>query len=149
ADSLLSLLRSLSIPGSVSTAHPAPGGRAGGRATVGRRIRYNVQWSAYAEGGDNSGRRGQRSRFGWARGALREMPVRTAATATEMPSMVYDLEMTGHPSFVADGFLVHNSATPVHNYGGEIWHVIQPLDREALGTETEFRREWCGADAGL
>jgi hypothetical protein len=46
-------------------------------------------------------------------------------------------------------FRIGASATPVHNYGGEIWHVIQPLDPEALGTESEFTREWCGAPRGL
>ncbi len=56
---------------------------------------------------------------------------------------VYDLEMEGHPSFVANGILVHNSATPIYNYGGEIWNVINVLRPGALGNHAEFMREWC------
>lgn len=46
-------------------------------------------------------------------------------------------------------FRVGCSATPVHNYGGEIWEIIQPLDPDALGTRDEFAREWCGSNRGL
>lgn len=35
------------------------------------------------------------------------------------------------------------SATPVCNYGGEIWSVINLLAPDALGDEDEFHREWC------
>jgi len=41
------------------------------------------------------------------------------------------------------------SATPVYNYGGEIWNILRVLDPDALGTADEFTREWCGAPAGL
>jgi len=41
------------------------------------------------------------------------------------------------------------SATPVFNYGGEIWNIIHILDPDALGTADEFTREWCGAPAGM
>lgn len=41
------------------------------------------------------------------------------------------------------------SATPVFNYGGEIWNIIRVLDPDALGTAEEFTREWCGAPVGL
>jgi superfamily II DNA or RNA helicase len=34
------------------------------------------------------------------------------------------------------------SATPVYNYGGEIHTILSVLDRDALGTHTEFVREW-------
>lgn len=34
------------------------------------------------------------------------------------------------------------SATPVYNYGGEIHSIMSVLDRDALGTRTEFLREW-------
>ena len=35
------------------------------------------------------------------------------------------------------------SATPVCNYGGEIWNVMNLLAPDALGSRDEFIREWC------
>lgn len=35
------------------------------------------------------------------------------------------------------------SATPVYNYGTEAWHIIDLIERGALGTYEEFDREWC------
>lgn len=35
------------------------------------------------------------------------------------------------------------SATPIYNYGGEIWSVMNLLCPDALGTFEEFDREWC------
>lgn len=35
------------------------------------------------------------------------------------------------------------SATPIYNYGAEIWSVLNILRPGALGTEEEFKREWC------
>jgi SNF2 family DNA or RNA helicase len=35
------------------------------------------------------------------------------------------------------------SATPIYNYGGEIFNVIDALCPEQLGTWEEFEREWC------
>jgi SNF2 family DNA or RNA helicase len=35
------------------------------------------------------------------------------------------------------------SATPIFNYGGEIYNVINVLNEDALGTRAEFVREWC------
>lgn len=35
------------------------------------------------------------------------------------------------------------SATPVCNYGGEIWNVLSLLSADALGSHSEFIREWC------
>ena len=37
------------------------------------------------------------------------------------------------------------SATPIHNYGGEFYNVIEALRPGALGTRDEFVREWCVA----
>lgn len=34
------------------------------------------------------------------------------------------------------------TATPVYNYGGEIWNVMNVLAPDALGTKEEFVREW-------
>jgi SNF2 family DNA or RNA helicase len=35
------------------------------------------------------------------------------------------------------------SATPIYNYGGEIFNVISMLSPDALGEWAEFQREWC------
>lgn len=35
------------------------------------------------------------------------------------------------------------SATPIFNYGGEMWSVMNVLRPDALGTWDEFSREWC------
>jgi len=35
------------------------------------------------------------------------------------------------------------SATPIYNYGGEIWNVCNILCPDALGTQEEFYNEWC------
>jgi superfamily II DNA or RNA helicase len=34
------------------------------------------------------------------------------------------------------------SATPVYNYGGEIWNILDILDHGRLGSRDEFLREW-------
>ena len=36
------------------------------------------------------------------------------------------------------------TATPVYNYGGEIFTVLDTLRPDCLGTMAEFGREWCG-----
>lgn len=38
------------------------------------------------------------------------------------------------------------TATPVYNYGEEIWNIVDILDRGALGTFGEFALEWCDYD---
>lgn len=35
------------------------------------------------------------------------------------------------------------SATPIHNYGGEFYNVIDVLRPDVLGSKEEFLREWC------
>lgn len=37
------------------------------------------------------------------------------------------------------------TATPVYNYGDEMWHIMQFIDRDALGEWEDFSREWCYA----
>lgn len=42
------------------------------------------------------------------------------------------------------------SATPIYNYGAEIWNIFNTaLDREVLGTWAEFQREWMADDKRL
>jgi SNF2 family DNA or RNA helicase len=40
------------------------------------------------------------------------------------------------------------SATPIFNYGGEIWNVLNVLQEDVLGTHAEFEREWCTGSSG-
>lgn len=35
------------------------------------------------------------------------------------------------------------TATPIYNYGAEIWRVMQFIDAETLGSFEDFFREWC------
>jgi SNF2 family DNA or RNA helicase len=35
------------------------------------------------------------------------------------------------------------SATPIYNYGSEIWNIMQFIEPGILGTSEEFVREWC------
>lgn len=38
------------------------------------------------------------------------------------------------------------SATPIYNYGGEIFNIMNVIRPGALGTKAEFVTEWCGGD---
>ncbi len=40
------------------------------------------------------------------------------------------------------------TATPIFNYGDEMWHVMQFIDPEVLSTQNDFTLEWCTA-AGI
>lgn len=40
------------------------------------------------------------------------------------------------------------SATPIHNYGGEIWAVLNAIDEFCLGPQESFTREWCNGYLG-
>jgi SNF2 family DNA or RNA helicase len=35
------------------------------------------------------------------------------------------------------------TATPIYNYGDEMWHIMQFIDESALGEWGDFEREWC------
>lgn len=41
------------------------------------------------------------------------------------------------------------SATPVYNFGGEMHSIFSVLSPGAVGTASEFGREWCGSTYGL
>lgn len=45
-------------------------------------------------------------------------------------------------------FRMGTSATPIFNYGGEIFNVLDVLRPDCLGTQAEFNREWCNGDTG-
>ncbi|SRR5579871_285229 len=40
------------------------------------------------------------------------------------------------------------SATPIFNYGGEIYNVLDVLKEDCLGSREEFEREWCNDSHG-
>lgn len=40
------------------------------------------------------------------------------------------------------------SATPIYNYGAEMWNILDVLEEGCLGTWEEFLREWCGGSRG-
>ncbi len=127
AKTLLSLLRSLGIAGSIHAFPPRIGGTIGGRVIHGRRSRYSIHWSASSMDADNSGHRGARRRFRHNGISFNESVVRKVDANIDRPSYVYDLEMDGHPSFVANGVLVHNTATPVRTDGKGLGDIFQEL----------------------
>jgi SNF2 family DNA or RNA helicase len=51
--------------------------------------------------------------------------------------------------FIADQvkFKLGCSATPIYNYGGEMYNVCRILNEDALGSYEEFNREWCVGDS--
>lgn len=42
-------------------------------------------------------------------------------------------------------YRIATTATPIHNYGDEMWEVLQCVAPDHLGTKYEFLNEWCGA----
>ena len=40
------------------------------------------------------------------------------------------------------------SATPIFNYGGELFNVMEVIAPGALGSDAEFKREWCKGSVG-
>jgi SNF2 family DNA or RNA helicase len=63
---------------------------------------------------------------------------------------VQELRHTGTQKYnaakhIADAcdFRLGTSATPIYNYGGEIFNIVDVLLPDVLGTSDEFIREWC------
>lgn len=142
AQDVLVLLRSLGVHAGLYRRNPSEGGTIDGRKILGRRDGFTVHWSSYSLDGPTRDHRGHRCSIEWGFGVFNESRV-TGWRRVERPRFVYDIGMTGHPSFVANGLLVHNTATPVYNYGNEIHAVLSVLKPDALGTKYEFEREWC------
>lgn len=44
------------------------------------------------------------------------------------------------------GYRLGLSATPIYNYGDEIFNILEVLQPGRLGTLAEFRREWCSSN---
>lgn len=142
ASDLMVLLTSLGVIGSHYVRNPTQGGVVNGRVIEGKRPAHTVCWSWNAEVGLERGRKGNRHRYEWTNGVTKESVVRSIEIA-DQPEYVYDFEMDGHPSFSANGILVHNSATPIYNYGDESWFIMDILEPGCLGTWVEFVTEWC------
>ncbi len=126
ARGILSLLRSVGAAGAIHETKPCKGGTINGREIVGKMTRYTVIWSYNAMYGDNSSHKGNRSKFFHGELSFNEAVVRKVEKAVK-PKHVYDIEMDGHPSFVANGVLVHNTATPTRLDGkclGDIYEEI-------------------------
>jgi len=43
-------------------------------------------------------------------------------------------------------FVTGYSATPIYNYGSEIWSILDVLSPGCLGAQGDFKREWCTGD---
>lgn len=63
---------------------------------------------------------------------------------------VQELRHTGTAKYNAAKYIASEvpfrlglSATPIFNFGDEIWNIINILSQDSLGTFEEFRREWC------
>lgn len=145
ADDILSLLCSLGIAAGICTRKPAVGGVVNGRRIIGKRTVYSVYWSGHQMNGNTGGRCGSRHRYKWTRGITNEASVALNNISTP-PALVYDLEVAGHPSFSVNGLLAHNSATPMYNFGDEMWNIMDILKSGCLGRKEEFLREWGNGD---
>jgi len=124
-DSLLSLLRSLGITGGKHLRKQNKGRLGGiinGRQIIGKRDGFSVVWSGNS-GINNNSCKGLRKKFVHDQNKFSELNVKSNIVFNQT-NYVYDLEMGGHPSFVASGFLVHNTATPYRlvtdGYGGSM-----------------------------
>jgi len=118
ATDIQSLLRSLGVRSGLNVTPPQNGGVINGRQIVGTRTRYVVHYSKNVLDGNNVGHKGIKHTFHHGNLSFTETVVRQV-TPCPRPEFVYDLEMTGHPSFVVDGVLSPNSATPKRGDGKE------------------------------
>jgi len=115
---VMSLIRSLGGRPSLSIRKPANGGIVDGRQIIGKRSSYQVIWSMSCLDGNNLGHFGSPQKFLYEE-SLHEVRVREIKRVP-FSGYVYDFEMEGHPSFVANGILVHNSATPWRDMGDDL-----------------------------
>ncbi len=73
-----------------------------------------------------------------------------ASTRTVIFDEMQALRHSGTNRYIAAGLLgdaaiyrIGATASPVYNYGDEIYNVVSVLDSTVLGTWDEFTREWC------
>lgn len=126
ANDLLHLLSHLGVVAGLHVAAPRLGGTVQGRQIVGRWPKHDVFWSAYSYFGDNDGCKG--GRMGFEMGAIEGRPVVVRSIEDASEAEVFDLSVGDDcQSFLADGILVHNSATPDRTDG------LGPLMEAMLG----------------
>jgi superfamily II DNA or RNA helicase/intein/homing endonuclease len=118
-DDLACLTRSLNIMSGLSVSKPRPGGIVNGRRILGNFDKYQLYFSANSLEGINSGHKGKSTRFKHNFDDFTEARVKEIIIQP-ISDFVYDLEMEGHPSFVVNGVLCHNSATPFRTDNQEI-----------------------------
>ena len=147
AKDLITLCSSLNISASLhSDFKLKKGGIVNGRQIESRRPRYNVHWSLNAQMGENTGHKGTITRFIHQNLSLLETPIKHLTKCNYNKNYVYDLEMEGHPSFTANGILVHNSATPnrADQADNAFLYHIGPIIAQASATMLKpmIRRVW-------
>lgn len=106
------LLRSLNVRAGYTCNPPCNGGVINGRQVVGRLESHILSFSMNQLTGKISEKLGEVTYPGLHSGASAKKVQDLEPCSFEHTKYVYDLEMTGHPSFVANGVLVHNTATP-------------------------------------
>lgn len=119
---IIVLLRSLGVQSSVYVRKPQLGGlvrKKNGeyRRIVARHPSFQIAYSGNNLKGIRNGHKGDVRLFFEER--YFETRLRNIFEEN-FNGFVYDLEMEGHPSFVANGVLVHNSATPYRDKGDDI-----------------------------
>jgi superfamily II DNA or RNA helicase len=121
AKDLLSLLRSLGVNGSITKNNNKgkSGGMINGRQIIAKHDSYSIVFSKNALIKNNCGCNGTRTKFMHDELKFNERPIRSI-TEEKTSNMVYDIEMDGHPSFCANGILVHNTATPTREDGNTL-----------------------------
>ena len=113
---ICSLLRSLNVSYTISERTARLGGVIKGGQICGKRVSYQILWSGNALKDKNNGKYGNVKRT-----EINCIEKKVLAIdEITYGGYVYDLEMEGHPSFVANGVLVHNSATPWRDKGDDI-----------------------------
>lgn len=126
AKSLHSLLRSIGVKASINQQKPNKAGVIDGRQIIGKKTRYTVNWSKQAMLGNHEGNNGYHSHLlpnDW--NAI-QAPIQKIHDV-KSPEFVYDFEMSGHPSFVANGILVHNTATPNRTDGVKLGKIFDDI----------------------
>jgi len=115
---IMSLIRSLGGKPSISIRKPEKGGIINGREIVGKRPSYQIIWSMSCLDGNIKGHYCSPNKFLY-KESLHEARIREIEKVP-FSGYVYDFEMEDHPSFVANGLLVHNSATPFRDLGDDL-----------------------------
>lgn len=125
---LLSLLRSMDIQGYMQKRkqNKNSGGIVDGRKINSKQESYTIHWSYFSTRGDNKGHKGQRCSFDHGDLLFNEAPIRKIKNIARL-DWVYDFEMDGHPSFVANGILVHNTATPHRADGASLGDIYDEI----------------------